>query len=41
VPLRRIRQEAAVLLPGYGIRRLRFWRYLLVFRKDASATARP
>ncbi|AJT63479.1 class I SAM-dependent methyltransferase [Streptomyces chattanoogensis] len=34
VPLRRIRREAAILLPGCTIRRLLFWRYLLVFRKD-------
>lgn len=27
-----IRREAAVLLPGAGVRRLLFWRYLLVFR---------
>ncbi|MGW2631038.1 class I SAM-dependent methyltransferase [Streptomyces chattanoogensis] len=33
VPLRRIRREAATLLPGCTIRRLLFWRYLLVFRK--------
>ena len=30
--LPRIRQEAAVLLPGCRVRRLLFWRYLLVFR---------
>ncbi|MEV0373302.1 class I SAM-dependent methyltransferase [Streptomyces sp. NPDC050636] len=34
VPLDEIRQEAAVLLPGSRIRRLLFWRYLLVFRRD-------
>ncbi|MFG2721692.1 class I SAM-dependent methyltransferase [Streptomyces sp. NPDC048416] len=34
VPLPRIRQEAAVLLPGSRIRRLLFWRYLLVFRNS-------
>ncbi|MEV5507986.1 class I SAM-dependent methyltransferase [Streptomyces orinoci] len=33
--LEEVRREAAVLLPGYGIRRLLFWRYLLVFRKDS------
>ncbi|MES9511022.1 class I SAM-dependent methyltransferase [Streptomyces sp. NPDC000609] len=32
IPLAEIRREAAVLLPGYNIRRLLFWRYLLVFR---------
>jgi len=26
------RQEAAALLPGCAVRRLLFWRYLLVFR---------
>jgi SAM-dependent methyltransferase len=36
MPLPRIRREAAVLLPGCRIRRLLFWRYLLVFRNDAS-----
>lgn len=34
VPLSRIRRDAAVLLPGCRIRRLLFWRYLLVFRED-------
>ncbi|MER5636812.1 class I SAM-dependent methyltransferase [Kitasatospora sp. NPDC002227] len=34
VPLAEIRREAAVLLPGASIRRLLFWRYLLVFRND-------
>lgn len=34
MPLRQIRREAAVLLPGCGIRRLLFWRYLLVFRAN-------
>ncbi|MFG2831270.1 class I SAM-dependent methyltransferase [Streptomyces sp. NPDC048434] len=38
VPLSRIRREAAVLLPGCRIRRLLFWRYLLVFRKDGLRT---
>ncbi|MEU5013965.1 class I SAM-dependent methyltransferase [Streptomyces sp. NPDC021749] len=33
VPLARIRREAAELLPGCHIRRLLFWRYLLVFRR--------
>ncbi|MFI6284690.1 class I SAM-dependent methyltransferase [Streptomyces sp. NPDC051018] len=32
MPLARIRGEAAVLLPGCRVRRLLFWRYLLVFR---------
>ncbi|MFE6738742.1 class I SAM-dependent methyltransferase [Streptomyces tubercidicus] len=36
MPLARIRREAAALLPGCRIRRLLFWRYLLVFRKEAS-----
>ncbi|MGA4876586.1 hypothetical protein [Streptomyces lydicamycinicus] len=36
MPLPRIRRAAAVLLPGCRIRRLLFWRYLLVFRNDAS-----
>jgi SAM-dependent methyltransferase len=36
--LAEIRREAAALLPGAGVRRLLFWRYLLVFR-DASADA--
>ncbi|GGX47016.1 class I SAM-dependent methyltransferase [Streptomyces noursei] len=30
-----IRQQAAALLPGCHIRRLLFWRYLLVFCKDS------
>ncbi|WP_326589892.1 class I SAM-dependent methyltransferase [Streptomyces brevispora] len=34
VPLLQIRREAAVLLPGCSIRRLLFWRYLLVFRNS-------
>ncbi|MFI6054660.1 class I SAM-dependent methyltransferase [Streptomyces violascens] len=33
MPLPQIRREAATLLPGCRIRRLLFWRYLLVFRK--------
>ncbi|MFC4496953.1 class I SAM-dependent methyltransferase [Streptomyces ovatisporus] len=32
--LPQIRREAAVLLPGCRIRRLLFWRYLLVFRNS-------
>ncbi|MFD8548177.1 class I SAM-dependent methyltransferase [Streptomyces sp. NPDC059649] len=36
VPLSRIRREAAELLPGCRIRRLLFWRYLLVFRRPDS-----
>lgn len=32
IPLAEIRREAAALLPGCNIRRLLFWRYLLVFR---------
>ncbi|MEU8781712.1 class I SAM-dependent methyltransferase [Streptomyces sp. NPDC048637] len=38
MPLPRIGQEAAALLPGCRIRRLLFWRYLLVFRKEAAPT---
>ncbi|MGW0788594.1 class I SAM-dependent methyltransferase [Streptomyces sp. NPDC002911] len=34
VSLPQIRREAAVLLPGCSIRRLLFWRYLLVFRSN-------
>lgn len=30
--LREVREEAAALLPGCEVRRLLFWRYLLVFR---------
>lgn len=33
MPLTRIRQESRRLLPGCSVRRLLFWRYLLVFRK--------
>ncbi|HWM38997.1 MAG TPA: class I SAM-dependent methyltransferase [Streptomyces sp.] len=33
MPLAQVRQEAAALLPGTVVRRLLFWRYLLVFRK--------
>ncbi|MDG9702772.1 bifunctional 2-polyprenyl-6-hydroxyphenol methylase/3-demethylubiquinol 3-O-methyltransferase UbiG [Streptomyces sp. DH37] len=36
MPLEEIRREAAVLLPGSTLRRLLFWRYLLVFRKPAD-----
>ncbi|WUT00365.1 class I SAM-dependent methyltransferase [Streptomyces sp. NBC_00708] len=35
MPLSEIRREAATLLPGCSIRRLLFWRYLLVFRNRA------
>lgn len=35
-PLSRIRVEAEALLPGCSIRRLLFWRYLLVFRNSAA-----
>ncbi|MEU2871960.1 class I SAM-dependent methyltransferase [Streptomyces olivoreticuli] len=34
MPLLKIRQEAAILLPGCSIRRLLFWRYLLIFRSS-------
>ncbi|MFD7164659.1 class I SAM-dependent methyltransferase [Streptomyces violascens] len=40
MPLLRIRREAAALLPGCRIRRLLFWRYLLVFRNDGGGPAR-
>ncbi|MGW2405068.1 class I SAM-dependent methyltransferase [Streptomyces sp. NPDC001739] len=36
VPLPHIRQQAAELLPGSRVRRLPFWRYLLVFRRPDS-----
>ncbi|MFF4185185.1 class I SAM-dependent methyltransferase [Streptomyces sp. NPDC001691] len=32
IPLSEVRREAAALLPGCSVRRLLFWRYLLVFR---------
>ncbi|WP_328959130.1 class I SAM-dependent methyltransferase [Kitasatospora purpeofusca] len=35
VPLFQIRGEAAALLPGSTVRRLLFWRYLLVFRNSS------
>ncbi|MBB4928974.1 class I SAM-dependent methyltransferase [Kitasatospora kifunensis] len=35
VPLLQIRQQADLLLPGFTLRRLLFWRYLLVFRNTA------
>ncbi|MGW2221325.1 class I SAM-dependent methyltransferase [Nonomuraea sp. NPDC001684] len=31
-----VRQEAASLLPGFSLRRLLFWRYLLTYRKPAT-----
>ncbi|MGK5447144.1 class I SAM-dependent methyltransferase [Streptomyces radiopugnans] len=34
--LEEVRREAGVLLPGSTLRRLLFWRYLLVFRKPAG-----
>ncbi|NYI06366.1 class I SAM-dependent methyltransferase [Allostreptomyces psammosilenae] len=40
MPLRQIRQEAVALLPGCTIRRLLFWRYLLVYRAPEPAAAR-
>ncbi|WP_208545484.1 hypothetical protein [Streptomyces sp. Tu 2975] len=33
-----VRREAAVLLPGAGLRRLLFWRHLLVFREQPLTT---
>ena len=38
MPLPRIRREAAALLPGCRVRRLLFWRYLLVFATTPSPT---
>ncbi|MEU1653634.1 hypothetical protein ACH46N_07840 [Streptomyces pristinaespiralis] len=35
-----IRREAAVPLRGARVRRLLFWRYLLVFRDSGSRTGR-
>ncbi len=35
-PLTEIRREAAALLPGSTLRRLLFWRYLLVYRKPGG-----
>ncbi|WP_033257879.1 MULTISPECIES: class I SAM-dependent methyltransferase [Kitasatospora] len=35
------RQEAARLLPGARMRRLLFWRYLLLYRAPAGADPRP
>jgi 2-polyprenyl-3-methyl-5-hydroxy-6-metoxy-1,4-benzoquinol methylase len=35
MPLLQIRREAAVLLPGFSLRRLLFWRYLLVFHNSS------
>jgi SAM-dependent methyltransferase len=37
MPLRQVREEAARLLPGCTVRRLLFWRYLLVFRRPEDA----
>ncbi|TDC73351.1 class I SAM-dependent methyltransferase [Streptomyces hainanensis] len=36
LPLPEIRRRAAELLPGHRVRRLLFWRYLLVYRKPVS-----
>ncbi|MGP3970393.1 class I SAM-dependent methyltransferase [Streptomyces sp. 6N223] len=36
-----IRREAAALLPGHRLRRLLFWRYLLVFRGAAAHPPPP
>ncbi|GAA4893009.1 class I SAM-dependent methyltransferase [Streptomyces coeruleoprunus] len=36
MPLSAVRREAADLLPGCRVRRLLFWRYLLVYRKAAT-----
>ncbi|CAG7646678.1 class I SAM-dependent methyltransferase [Actinacidiphila bryophytorum] len=38
--LAQIRRESAELLPGRTVRRLLFWRYLLVFRNDAPVQDR-
>ncbi|HEX8132259.1 MAG TPA: class I SAM-dependent methyltransferase [Actinomycetes bacterium] len=37
MPLGQVREEAARLLPGCTVRRLLFWRYLLVFRRPRDA----
>jgi hypothetical protein len=34
---RRVRQHAAVVLPGVRVRRLVFWRYLLVWQRPEVA----
>lgn len=34
--LEEVRQEAGTLLPGASVRRLLFWRYLLVYRKESQ-----
>ncbi|WP_344628734.1 class I SAM-dependent methyltransferase [Streptomyces glaucosporus] len=36
MPLEEVRREAAALLPGSTLRRLLFWRYLLVYRKPGG-----
>ncbi|MFJ2113042.1 hypothetical protein ACIOEX_14340 [Streptomyces sp. NPDC087850] len=36
MPLAEVRREAAALLPGAAVRRLLFWRFLLVFRNGAG-----
>ncbi len=33
---REVRQQANALLPGVGVRRLLFWRYVLLWRKPAD-----
>jgi hypothetical protein len=37
--LRQVRREAAALLPGCFVRRLLFWRYLMVFRGGERRSA--
>jgi SAM-dependent methyltransferase len=37
MPLGQVREQAARLLPGCTVRRLLFWRYLLVFRRPRDA----
>jgi len=34
---RQVRQQAAALLPGAQVRRLVFWRYLLLWRKPVDS----
>lgn len=41
MPLAVVRREAAALLPGCTVRRLLFWRFLLVYRQEAVTAPRP
>lgn len=38
--LAEVRAQAAGLLPGVTVRRLLFWRYLLVYREPTGGTHR-